>query len=250
MNTNKKLIFRQLFEAESSTYTYLLGDEDSREAIIIDSVLETAERDLKLINELGLKLKYILDTHIHADHVTGAGHLRTKTGAILCVSDDAHVECADLALDDGQEIKFGTFTLKAVSTPGHTSSCMTFLVEDMAFTGDTLLIRGCGRTDFQSGSSPSLFQSVHSKIFTLPPSTRIFPAHDYKGFSMTTVGEEMSFNPRLKADNTEDDFVKIMSELKLANPKKIDIAVPSNLQCGKVIALESESNLSDAKKTI
>jgi len=226
------MIFHQLFEQESSTYTYLLADEDTKEAILIDAVLETAERDLKLITELGLKLKYLLDTHIHADHITGAGTLRAKTGAKTAVSSGANVQCVDVTLNDGDELKFGKYTLKALSTPGHTNSCMTFYTEGMLFTGDVLFIRGTGRTDFQQGDSRKMYHSIHDKLFTYPEGTKIYPGHDYKGMSYSTVGDEKKFNPRVGGGKSEDEFVQIMNELKLANPKKIDIAVPANLKCG------------------
>jgi len=226
------MIFHQLFEQESSTYTYLLADEDTKEAILIDAVLETAERDLKLITELGLKLKYLLDTHIHADHITGAGTLRAKTGAKTAVSSGANVQCVDVTLNDGDELKFGKYTLKALSTPGHTNSCMTFYTEGMLFTGDVLFIRGTGRTDFQLGDSRKMYHSIHDKLFTYPEGTKIYPGHDYKGMSYSTVGDEKKFNPRVGGGKSEDEFVQIMNELKLANPKKIDIAVPANLKCG------------------
>jgi len=226
------MIFHQLFEQESSTYTYLLADEDTKEAILIDAVLETAERDLKLITELGLKLKYLVDTHIHADHITGAGTLRAKTGAKTAVSSGANVQCVDVTLNDGDELRFGKYTLKALSTPGHTNSCMTFYTEGMLFTGDVLFIRGTGRTDFQQGDSRKMYHSIHDKLFTYPEGTKIYPGHDYKGMSYSTVGDEKKFNPRVGGGKSEDEFVKIMNELNLANPKKIDIAVPANLKCG------------------
>lgn len=226
------MIFHQLYEQESSTYTYLLADEQTKEAVLIDSVLETAERDYKLIQELGLTLKYLLDTHIHADHITGAGILKTKTGAKTAVSSGANVQCVDIDLNDGDELKFGRYTLKAMTTPGHTNSCMTFFCEGMLFTGDVLFIRGTGRTDFQQGDSRKMYQSITKKIFSYPDDTKIYPGHDYKGMSYTTVGLEKKFNPRIGSGKSEEEFVKIMSELKLANPKKIDVAVPANLKCG------------------
>jgi sulfur dioxygenase len=229
------MIFQQLFEHESSTYTYLLADEQTREAILIDSVYETVDRDMKLLQELGLNLKYIIDTHIHADHVTGAGLLRTKTSAKTAVSKGANVECVDLPLNDGDELKFGKHSLKAIMTPGHTNSCMTFYCEGMLFTGDVLFIRGTGRTDFQQGDSRRMYESITKKIFTYPDETKIYPGHDYKGMSYSTVALEKKFNPRVGNGKTEEEFVKIMSELKLANPKKIDVAVPANLKCGMTL---------------
>lgn len=226
------MIFHQLFEHESSTYTYLLADEETKEAVLIDSVLETVERDFKLIQELGLKLKYLIDTHIHADHITGAGTLKARTGARTAVGEGANVQCVDMTLKDGDELSFGKYSLKAMSTPGHTNSCMTFYCEGMLFTGDVLFIRGTGRTDFQQGDARKMYRSIKEKIFTYPDQTKIYPGHDYKGISYSTVIEEKQFNPRIGGGKTEEEFVKIMSELKLANPKKIDIAVPANLKCG------------------
>lgn len=226
------LIFFQLFEKESSTYTYLLGDPVSSEAVIIDPVHETVERDTKLISELGLKLKYILETHVHADHITGSGELRNRTGSQIALSGAYSATCPDIALTDGQELSFGRHKVKALSTPGHTIGCVTYSIQDMLFTGDALLIRGCGRTDFQGGSSETLFHSVRDKIFAQSDDTYVYPAHDYKGIPRTTVGLEKRLNPRLKLDNSLEDFIKIMSELKLDYPKKIQVAVPSNMQCG------------------
>lgn len=225
-------IFHQLFEAESSTYTYIIADNKTKEAAIIDPVLETVDRDLKLIEELGLKLVYVLDTHIHADHITGAGEIRKRTNAKTAVSHHAQVQCVDIALDDGQELRLGEKVIKVISTPGHTDTCVSYYFEGMVFTGDALLIRGCGRTDFQAGSADELFSSVHGKLFRLPGDTLVYPGHDYRGQTSSTVALEKKFNPRLNETRSKDDFKKIMSELKLANPKKIHEAVPANLACG------------------
>lgn len=227
-------IFYQLFELESSTYTYIIADKETREAAIIDPVLETVDRDLKLIEEAGLRLKYILDTHVHADHITGASILRDRTKAETAISRHSGVDCADLYLQEGDELLLGDKKIKVLETPGHTNSCLSFLFEDMIFTGDALLIRGTGRTDFQQGSSEKLFDNIHKKIFTLPPDTKVYPGHDYKGLTSSTVALEKQFNPRLGGARTKSEFVKIMSELKLANPKKIHEAVPANLTCGKM----------------
>lgn len=230
------MLLKQLFDQDSWTYTYLLADPDTKEAIIIDSVFEQVDRDLKLIKELGLNLVYAIDTHVHADHVTGAGELRKRTGAKSGVAAVADVACADAKLEHGQKLNFGTYTIEARSTPGHTSGCMTFVVEDegktMAFTGDALLIRGCGRTDFQQGDSLTLRQSVYSEIFSLPDNTIVYPAHDYRGHTTSTVGEEKSHNPRLGNEVSESRFVQIMDDLNLAYPKRIDEALPANLACG------------------
>jgi sulfur dioxygenase len=227
-------IFYQLFEQESSTYTYLIADPVTKEAALIDSVIETVDRDLKLVEELGLKLKYVLDTHIHADHITGAGEIRKRTGAKSAVSEDAHVDCVDIALKDGQALLLGSKKIKALATPGHTNSCMSFVFDARVFTGDALLIRGTGRTDFQQGSSDKLYESVHCKLFTLPDETQVYPAHDYRGQTASNIELEKKFNPRIGMNKTKDNFIKTMSELKLADPKKIQEAVPANLGCGTI----------------
>lgn len=231
-NMTRDFIFHQLFEAESSTYTYIIADKKTKEAAIIDPVLETVDRDLKLIEELGLNLVYVLDTHIHADHITGAGEIRKRTKAKTAVSHQAQVQCVDISLDDGQELKLGEKSIMVISTPGHTDTCVSYYFEGMVFTGDALLIRGCGRTDFQAGSSDELYNSVHGKLFKLPEETIIFPGHDYRGQTSSTIALEKKFNPRLNETRTKEEFKKIMSELKLANPKKIHEAVPANLACG------------------
>tara|TARA_B110001454_G_C12723306_1_gene436443 strand:- start:48061 stop:49494 length:1434 start_codon:yes stop_codon:yes gene_type:complete len=230
---NNNIIFHQLFESESSTYTYLIADKKTKEAAIIDPVLETVDRDLKLIDELGLKLIYALDTHIHADHITGAGELRKRLGIKTAVSSDAEVACVDIPLEDGQELLLGDKTIKVIATPGHTNTCLTYAFEGLIFTGDALLIRSCGRTDFQQGDSAKLYHSVREKLFKLPEDTKIYPGHDYRGHTSSTVGIEKKHNARLNEKISLDDFKKIMSELKLANPKKIHEAVPANLACGK-----------------
>jgi sulfur dioxygenase len=229
---NEKPLFYQMFEQESSTYTYLLADQDTKEAVLIDPVLETIERDLKLIEELNLKLLYVLDTHIHADHITGADLIRKRTGVKTCVSKNAGVSCADILLEDGQEIKFGKHTITALATPGHTDSCITYKVGDMLFTGDTLLIRGNGRTDFQQGSSEKLYDSIQ-RLFNLNGEYVVYPAHDYKGQTKTTIELEKKYNPRIGSGRSKAEFVKIMSELKLDNPKKIMEAVSANMVCGR-----------------
>lgn len=224
--------FRQLFDEKSWTYSYLLGDINSKEAILIDPVLEQAKRDAKLVQELGFNLTYALNTHMHADHITGTGYLKQLLPGTVSVISEASGAKADKYLKDNEVVKFGRFELKAMSTPGHTNGCMTYVVEEqgVAFTGDTLLIRGCGRTDFQEGDSRTLYKSVHERIFTLPENFRLFPAHDYKGNMETTVAEEMQYNPRLTKDI--DGFVEIMANLNLPYPKMIDKAVPANRECG------------------
>lgn len=228
------MLFRQLFDPESSTYTYLLADEETRDAVLIDPVLEQVERDLGLLAELGLRLVYALDTHVHADHVTALGTLRQRTGAKTVLSERAGVGCADVYVKDGDRLRFGRHELEVRETPGHTNGCVTYVTGDhaMAFTGDALLIRGSGRTDFQQGDPHVLYRSVHQKIFSLPDTCLIYPGHDYKGRTASSVGEEKKHNPRLGGGRTEAEFVDIMSKLQLAYPKKIDVALPANLQCG------------------
>jgi glyoxylase-like metal-dependent hydrolase (beta-lactamase superfamily II)/rhodanese-related sulfurtransferase len=227
-----QMIFHQLFEKESSTYTYIVADSDTNEAVIIDPVIEMVERDLALLRELGVHLKYVLDTHVHADHVTGSGELRRRTGAKVGVSAAYDMACVDLHLNDGQELKIGSHHLRVLHTPGHTSGCLSYVIEDRVFTGDALLIRGCGRTDFQGGSAERLFESIRTKIFSLPETTMIFPGHDYKGFTHSTVGLERNHNPRLRDEMTREQFVELMANLNLAYPKKIKEAVLANLACG------------------
>lgn len=232
MEHGKGLLFRQLFESVSSTYTYLLADIETKEAVLIDPVLETVDRDIKLIDELGLSLKVAVNTHCHADHITGTGLLKKKLYGVKSAISKHSGASADILLSEGDSITFGKHCLKARETPGHTDGCITFVTGDetMAFTGDTLLIRGCGRTDFQQGCSERLYQSVHEKIFTLPGHCLIYPAHDYKGQTVSTVDEEKKYNPRLT--KSLEEFVKIMNNLNLPKPKQIDIAVPANLVCG------------------
>ena len=227
-----RLIFRQLFEKESSTYTYLLACTETKEAILIDPVIETAERDSKLISELGLILKYAINTHLHADHITGTGKLKSLIpGTQSAISRLAGAK-ADVILEDSDKINFGARFVKGISTPGHTSGCFSYVLDDesMVFTGDTLLIRGCGRTDFQGGSSELLYESVHKKLFVLPESCQVFPAHDYKGQTSSTIFEEKTHNPRLTKDQT--GFIDIMANLNLSYPKKIDVSLPANQVCG------------------
>lgn len=245
---NPNLIFQQLYEAESSTYTYLLADAQSKEAVLIDSVIEMVDRDLKLISELGLKLVTVLDTHIHADHVTGAGEIRSRLGTQTAVPENAKVACADRHLKENDKVSFGPFSIQVLETPGHTDASLSFVCEGMVFTGDALLIRGTGRTDFQSGSAEELYESVTKKLFTLPEETIVYPAHDYKGFTSSTIGMEKKHNPRLGGGKTKEEFVKIMASLKLPNPKKIHEALPANEACGTVRADRPQSNSMDQEK--
>ena len=229
------MLFRQLFDPQSGTYSYLLADTTAREAILIDPVYEQARRDAALLDELGLKLMYTLETHVHADHVTGAWLLHQRQGSQIALSGQSGAEGADRLLDHGDTIAFGDRYLSVRATPGHTASCLTYVLdsEDMAFTGDCLLIRGCGRTDFQGGDPAHLYSSVHTQIFTLPTECLLYPGHDYRGLTVTSVGEEKAYNPRLGGQLSQSDFAGFMENLGLDHPKKMDIAVPGNLKCGR-----------------
>lgn len=236
MNQAHNIIFRQLMDLRSSTYTYLLADPETREAVLIDPVFERARRDAALISELGLKLLYTLDTHVHADHITGAWLLKQKLGSRIGISAQSGAEGADLLLQHGDRVAFGKRYLESRATPGHTNGCMTYVLDDqgMAFTGDALLIRGAGRTDFQQGDAHTLYQSVTTRIFSLPDSCLLYPAHDYRGLTSTSVMEEKRYNPRLGGNRSEADFTGYMTNLGLVHPKQIDVAVPANLQCGHI----------------
>lgn len=229
------LIFRQLFDPHSSTYSYLIADRRSRAALLIDPVFEQARRDAALIHELDVDLVATVDTHVHADHVTGAWLLKMRCGSEIAISHASGANGADRLLSHGDRIPFGDRYLEVRATPGHTQGCVTLVLDDesAAFTGDCLLIRGSGRTDFQQGDARAMYRSVRSQILTLPPSCLLYPAHDYRGLTVTSVAEERSFNPRLGGDIGEADFVGYMQNLGLPHPKMIDIAVPANLQCGK-----------------
>lgn len=239
------MIFRQLFDPLSSTYTYLLADKDTREAVLIDPVFEQARRDSALVNELGLRLRWTLETHIHADHVSGAWVLKQRLGSSIAVGAATGAQGADRYLEDGDEILLGEHALRALATPGHTGGCVTYVLDDLshAFTGDCLLVRGTGRTDFQGGDASAMYRSVRERIFALPDSCLLHPAHDYRGLTVTSVGEEKEFNPRLGGDVALEDFTGHMANLKLAHPKQMDTAVPANLRCGKPeqnVAVESD----------
>ncbi len=229
------MLFRQLFDPQSSTYSYLLADVATREAVLIDPVYEQVRRDGALIEELDLKLAWTLETHVHADHVTGAWLLRHRFGSRIALAAASGAEGADRLLQPGERVDFGRRYLSTRATPGHTAGCLTYVLdsEDMAFTGDCLLIRGCGRTDFQGGDAGQLYTSVHSQIFTLPDACLLYPAHDYRGLTATSVGEEKAYNPRLGGQLSQSDFTGYMENLGLDHPKKMDIAVPANLKCGR-----------------
>jgi len=229
------LAFRQLFDPPSSTYTYLLADGGSGAAVIIDPVFEQVRRDAALIEELGLQLAYVLETHVHADHVTGAWLLKQRTGCRIALAANSGAEGADRYLTQDDVVAFGRRNLQVRQTPGHTNGCLTYVLDDrsMAFTGDCLFIRGTGRTDFQQGDPHAMYHSIYQQIFTLPDSCLLYPAHDYRGLTVTSVREERRFNPRLGGEIAERDFTGYMNNLRLAHPKKLDIAVPANLKCGR-----------------
>ena len=228
------LIFRQLIDQQSSTYTYLLADSATGEAVLVDPVFEQVRRDTALIEELGLRLLYTIDTHVHADHVTGAWMLAHRTGSQIAISAASGAQGAHRYLNDGDRCGFGARYLVVRATPGHTNGCISLVLDDetMAFTGDCLLIRGTGRTDFQRGDPHAMFRSVHKQIFSLPKTCLLYPAHDYRGLTVTSVGEERRFNPRLGGELCENDFTGYMANLLLPHPKQIDVAVPANLKCG------------------
>ena len=228
------MVFRQLFDPQSSTYSYLLAD--GGEALLIDPVFEQARRDAALVRELGLRLVATLETHVHADHVTGAWLLKERCGSRIAVARAGGAAGADLYLAEGDRVPFGSRHLQVRATPGHTAGCVTFVLDDasMAFTGDCLLIRGSGRTDFQQGDPHAMFRSVRERILDLPPSCLLYPAHDYRGLTVTSVEEERRFNPRLGSAVVEGDFVGYMRNLGLPHPKQIEVAVPANLRCGRV----------------
>lgn len=230
------MLFRQLYEPESSTYTYLIGCPDSGKAVLIDPVTETVERDLETLHKFGLELAYTLDTHIHADHVTSACRLRSLTGCKIAYPAADALACADVGVSEDRPLSFGSITLRALFTPGHTDGHNSYVFEApgtlRVFTGDALLIDGCGRTDFQNGDSATLYQSVTEKLFTLPDDCLVYPAHDYNQRRVTTVAQERERNPRL-AGKTVEEFIAIMEGLNLPYPKKIDVAVPANRLCGE-----------------
>jgi len=229
------MFFRQLFEPVSSTYTYVLADRAGGSAVLIDPVLESMDRDRAVLQQHGLKLEWILDTHVHADHVTAATELRKVTGARTAVGLACGATGFDLGLVDGDEIRFGGEVVRAIATPGHTPGSMSFLWRDRVFTGDTLLIGGCGRADFQHGDAHALYNSITERLFTLDDDTLVYPGHDYKGRRVSSIGEEKALNPRL-AGKGKEDFVTLMANLGLPRPKLIDIAVPANLKGGVIDA--------------
>lgn len=230
------MIFKQFFETETCTFTYLLACEKTKQAVLIDTVESEVPKYLKELDAQDLKLVYTLETHVHADHVTAADILRQKLGSKSVVHRDAGAICGDLLVTDGVHLIVGSLDLEVRYTPGHTNGCMSFFAGDRIFTGDSLLIGGCGRTDFQSGDAGKLYDSIHAKIFSLNDDVIIYPGHDYNSNTQSTVGEERKNNKRLGNNRSREAFINLMSELKLAYPKYIDVAVPANQACGKVVS--------------
>ncbi len=250
------MFFRQLFDRESCTYTYLIADPDTKEAILVDPVLEQVERDRNLLKELGFTLRYCLETHIHADHITGTAKLRELTGCRGVLPEKTPTDCANQFIQDGEMLHIGSISIEAIATPGHTGSHMAYLVHGVSdetsrkqlkvLTGDALFIRGCGRTDFQDGDAGTLYDSVTQRLFSLPDSTQVYPAHDYQGRTVSTIGEEKQWNPRFVDESpepaTEDisclrdraGFIELMDNLDLPQPEKIMEAVPANRRCGNL----------------
>lgn len=227
------MIFRQLFEPVSSTYTYLLGCPHTREAVLIDPVMPAWQRDLQVVNELGLKLVMTIDTHIHADHITSATMLKREAGSRVALPALDALDCTDVGLHEGVPLQIGGVRLDPMHTPGHTANHFAIVAGDRVFTGDALLIDGCGRTDFQSGDARALYASVREKLFNLAPETLVYPAHDYQGRWVSSIAQEKQRNPRLGGERTIDEFIQLMQNLNLPYPKFIDYAVPGNRQCGK-----------------
>lgn len=227
------MLFRQLFDAESSTYTYLIAARRGGEALLIDPVLEQAQAYLQLVRELDLRLVIAADTHTHADHVTALGALRDATNCRTLMGEHTQAECVSATFRDGETIDVDGVKLRALYTPGHTDESFSFVMDDRVFTGDVLLIRGSGRTDFQNGDARAAYDSIFHKLLKLPDETFVYPAHDYKGWTVSTIGEEKRFNPRLQVRNA-DEYAALMASLKLPHPRLMDVAVPANLRCGEL----------------
>ena len=225
------MIFKQVFDQKSSTYTYIIASAEGREALIIDPVLENVEDYIKLLTELNLKLVKVIDTHIHADHVTGAGKLRDKTQCVTIMGEHTPTDAVEIKVKDEEIIKLDQLKIKALYTPGHTSDSFSFLMDNYLFSGDTLLINGTGRTDFQNGSSKDAYNSLFNRLLKLPDETLVYPAHDYKGEKVSTIGKEKKFNPRLQVNNVEE-YIEIMNNLNLKKPAAIDFNVAINLKLG------------------
>lgn len=234
VRSDEKIGFQQLFDDDSSTYTYLLWDSNTKDAVLVDPVDIQVDRDIKAARDLGLNVLYGINTHAHADHITGTGLLKQKIPGLQSVISKGSGAEADLLVGPGDRITFGHRSLEVRATPGHTSGCLSYVADDHSFvlTGDALLIQGCGRTDFQGGSAETLYESVHGQLFSLPAETAVYPAHDYKGRTSSLIGTEVDTNPRLGKEKTKAEFIDIMANLNLSYPKKIDVAVPANMRCG------------------
>ena len=230
---NLIMIFRQLFDKTSSTFTYLIASAKGREALIIDPVFENVEKYIVLLNELNLKLVNVIDTHIHADHITGASKLKDQTKCITIMGDQTPADTVEIKVKDEEIIKLDQLTIKALYTPGHTSDSFSFLMNNSLFSGDTLLINGTGRTDFQNGSAKDAYNSIFNRLLKLPEETLLYPAHDYNGKKFSTIGDEKKFNPRLQVNN-EHEYLEIMKNLNLPKPKMIDINIASNIKLGAI----------------
>jgi glyoxylase-like metal-dependent hydrolase (beta-lactamase superfamily II) len=228
------MIFRQFFDQNTWTYSYLIADKEGAEALIIDPVLESVPTYIRYINDLNLKLVFAIDTHIHADHITGAGQLRELTDCETVLGQETSAQCVSRRVKEGEKIKLDSLTLDVIYTPGHTDDSYSFYMKDRVFTGDTLMIRSTGRTDFQNGDAEQQYDSIFNKLLKLPEDTLVYPGHDYKGWTSSTISEEKRFNPRLQV-SSKQQYVNFMNALKLDNPKFMDIAVPANLNCGLVI---------------
>ena len=225
------MVFKQLFDTKSSTYTYLIASKKGREALIIDPVLNNVEEYINLLKKLDLKLVKVIDTHIHADHVTGASKLKNQTNCTTIMGDKTPADSVEIKVGDGEIIKLDQLEIKALHTPGHTSDSFSFMLNNYLFSGDTLLINGTGRTDFQNGSSKDAYNSIFNRLLKLPEETLLYPAHDYKGEKVSTIGKEKKFNPRLQVKNV-DEYIEIMNNLNLKRPAEIDFNVASNLRLG------------------
>jgi sulfur dioxygenase len=238
------MIFKQLFDPSSCTYTYLIACPESREAVLIDPVIETIERDLQVLQQLELKLAYTLETHVHADHITSAGRLKQIAGSKIAYPQMTGLACADIKVSEGQSLRIGNVELHPLFTPGHTEHHHAYLVDTgtmkMVFTGDTLMIDGCGRTDFQSGDPEALYHSIHEKLFSLPDETLVYPGHDYTGRFVSSISQEKESNSRLGQEKTLQEFVDIMEKLNIPKPKNIHFAVPGNMLCGLQSGKEEE----------
>ena len=227
------MIFKQVFDKKSSTFTYLIASSEGREALIIDPVIENVDNYIKLLNELDLKLVKVIDTHIHADHVTGASKLKDKTKCITIMGDHTPADSVEIKVKDGELIKLDQLELRAIYTPGHTSDSFSFLMNNYLFSGDTLLINGTGRTDFQNGNAKDAYDSIFNKLLKLPDETLLYPAHDYKGENVSTIGKEKKLNPRLQVENVTQ-YIEIMNNLNLQKPASLDFNISSNLKLGAV----------------